>query len=497
MQFLKYKRIWIAGTLVGIVTAGAAAALFFDLIPIPDLFNKTRYEVVLKDDGFHPQKLTIQAGDTVVFRATVNRPFWPASNVHPTHTAFPAFDPKQPVPADETWEFTFDKPGTYLYHDHIASNFEGEILVERQDGTHVVVDCTQERTVQCWEKMMLDTLDRDGVEAALNQVLYLSETEPLFLNDCHGYSHLIGEKAYELYAEHRNFDLTPATALCGYGFYHGFMEQLLLTTGDIDEAREFCRVVDEKLRGKASAAATACFHGTGHGAIDGSDPTTWGNPNAMMEPGFKVCGLLAQNELETYLCETGVFNAIEILAMDPKYQITELRQHPFEFCNKQTLARREACYSNMIPVVLDLTDDDFKKAAAYINEHMIDNNETAIDGHTINDMVTLGLMFEYIRVYGEKPDYAQTGIALCRSFPQEDHLPCIEGLSGGHIKYGEPGIEYIQNLAFCELPELTPEERDSCYSYTLPRMGSRYDQETTQMICDQVAAEYRNKYCLL
>ena len=151
----------------------------------------------------------------------------------------------------------------------------------------------------------------------------------------------------------------------------------------------------------------------------------------------------------------------------------------------------------MIPVILDFTDNDFTKAMEYINTHMIDHQEIAIDGHTINDMVTLGLMFEYIRIYGEDPQYAQKGIELCRSFPEEDRLPCIEGLSGGHMKYGEPGVEYIQNLTFCALPELTSDERESCYSYTLPRMGNRYDSETTKMICDQVPAVYRDKYCLL
>lgn len=499
MKFIfSQKKIAIASIAAAVVLIGAGVSLLaaFHVVELPNFLHVTRHTVVLKADGFHPAKFTIHEGDTVVFKSATGQPFWPASNVHPTHTAYPAFDPKRPIPADESWEFTFPSAGTYLFHDHIASNFEGAITVVKKDGTRVEADCSKDRTVQCWESMMLETLDKEGVESALNKIVYLSETEPLFANDCHGYTHLIGEKAYKLYAEHRNFELTPATALCGYGFYHGFMETLLLTTGDIDEARGFCRMVDEKLSGKASAAATACFHGTGHGAIDGSDPTTWGDSDAMIAPGFKVCSLLAQTELETYLCETGVFNAIEILSHDPKYMITDIREDPFAFCNRQTLARREGCYSNMLPLILEKFDNDVEKSADYINANMIDNNETAIDGHTINELVTIGLMFEYIRLQGESPDYAQKGIAMCRSFPEEDHLACIEGLSGGHVKYGEPGIEYIKNFEFCKNPLLTNEEVDSCYKYTLPRMSTRYDPDTTKMICDQVPVEYKNKYCL-
>lgn len=456
----------------------------------------TNHQIILKEDGFHPSSLVIKEGDTVTFSTKTGQPFWPASNVHPTHTAFPDFDPREPIAPGDTWSFTFNKAGTYLFHDHIASVFEGEIIVEKKDGERVTVDCSKERTTQCWEKLMLETLEKEGVESALNSIVYLSETEPLFLNDCHAYSHLIGEKAYKLYAEDRNFELTPATALCGYGFYHGFMETLLLATGNVEQARQFCLDVDQKLRGTASAAGTACFHGTGHGAIDGSDPTAWGDIEAMMEPGFTMCGLLAQSTLEQYLCDTGVFNAIEILSRDPKYQITELMEDPFALCNTQILERREGCYSNMLPIILDRAQNDVAKAADYINARMIDHNEIAIDGHTINELVTIGLMFEFIRIHGEEPDHVEKGIALCRTMPNEDQLACFQGLGGGYLKYGTPGIEYVASLAFCDNSALSSVEKESCYAYVLPQMRNRYDAPTTKTICQEVALEYREKYCI-
>lgn len=488
--------------IVSICILVAALAIIFGPVwvgKVKDVLNiqSGPYEVVLKENGYNPARLIIQEGDTVTFKTELGIPHWPASNVHPTHTAFPDFDPQGPVNEEESWSFTFTKAGTYRFHDHISSNFEGEIIVEKKDGSRVSIDCSQERNVQCWEKLMLDTLEKEGVESALNTIVRLSETEPLFLNDCHGYSHLIGEKAYKLYVEQDNFELTGATALCGYGFYHGFMETLLLATGNIDEAREFCRIVDQKLAGKASAAATACYHGTGHGAIDGSDPTAWGDPNAMMEPGFKVCELLATNELETYLCDTGVFNAIEILSRDPKYMITEIKHHPFALCNEQPLERREGCYSNMLPLVLENANNDIKKASEYINEHMIDHDEIAIDGHTVNELVTIGLMFEFIRLHGEDPNYAEKGVALCRTMPENDQIACIKGLSGGHLKYGAPGIEYMEVLKLCSSNLLNEPERDGCYEYSLMRLNTRYDGRTTSLICEEVPEPYREKYCTL
>lgn len=471
------------------------ALLFIGSIALYVFISQSQHTIVLTQNGFQPSELTIVVGDTVTFKNKTGKAFWPASDTHPTHTAYPDFDPKKPVEANDTWSFTFTESGVYGFHDHLYSTYEGTIYVQDKKGEVAEIDCTTERSPQCWEQAILTTLEEKGVKAAFDKMVYFSNNEDLFTDDCHGYAHLIGEEAYSLYEADKNFELTPATALCGYGFYHGFMETLLLTTGNIQEARDFCEMADKKLAGQASAASTACYHGTGHGAVDGSDPTAWGDIDAMMEPGFRLCDQLAETELQLYLCNTGVFNAIEVISRDPKYGIADLADDPFAMCNRQPLERREACYSNMLPILLGNYNNDFEAVYAYVNENMIDNDVIAIDGHTINGLVTLGIAFEFIRLHGSDDDYIEKGVALCRNQPEEDHLPCIEGLSGGHIKYGPPGTEYVKNLVFCSDSILTEEERDSCYEYVLPRLYGRYDTPTVQKICSQVAVEYRDKYC--
>lgn len=88
------------------------------------------YEVVLREDGFDPEELTITAGDTIVFSTTRDTHFWPASNLHPTHDIYPAFDPEEPISADATWSFTFEERGIWRMHDHLAPYFTGVITVE-------------------------------------------------------------------------------------------------------------------------------------------------------------------------------------------------------------------------------------------------------------------------------------------------------------------------------------------------------------------------------
>ncbi len=93
--------------------------------PVPSVTRS----VELRPDGFYPQEITIDKGDTVTFSTTRNVYFWPASDLHPTHKIYPEFDPKEPIDADKTWSFKFDKVGAWKYHDHLAPLYRGTITV--------------------------------------------------------------------------------------------------------------------------------------------------------------------------------------------------------------------------------------------------------------------------------------------------------------------------------------------------------------------------------
>lgn len=85
--------------------------------------------VTLTQDGFVPSEITVAKGTTVAFVTENGKIFWPASNLHPSHALYPEFDPLQPIQPDEAWSFTFDKPGSWRYHDHLAPYYTGTITV--------------------------------------------------------------------------------------------------------------------------------------------------------------------------------------------------------------------------------------------------------------------------------------------------------------------------------------------------------------------------------
>lgn len=79
--------------------------------------------------GFVSASVNIKKGTTVKFLNGDSKPHWPASNPHPTHTDYPGFDAGQALQPGESWTFTFDKVGTWKYHNHLNPARGGKITV--------------------------------------------------------------------------------------------------------------------------------------------------------------------------------------------------------------------------------------------------------------------------------------------------------------------------------------------------------------------------------
>ena len=204
-----------------------------------------------------------------------------------------------------------------------------------------------------------------------------------------------------------------------------------------------------------------------------------------------LCRSVAGDEAKLYRCVTGAYNAIEILSHDPKYRLSALEKDPFAFCKTQPENFLEGCYTNMLPAVLMNKDYDLMTAA-----RMVEAIAEPGDTYTVRTGVMLSLFHEFIRVHLADPDYdILEGVRLCRSLKPRSVLPCIDGLAGGHMKYGEPGNEYVRGLAFCGMPELTAAESDRCFGYILPRLRNWYSVEKTKSICESVDEHYRTAYC--
>ncbi len=95
----------------------------------PTPAQQSQNTVTLTTNGFSPTSLTIKAGQTVTW---VNKSGSDAaidSNPHPVHTSYHPLNLGS-FPDGGTLSLTFDKPGTYSYHNHLNPSEQGTIVVE-------------------------------------------------------------------------------------------------------------------------------------------------------------------------------------------------------------------------------------------------------------------------------------------------------------------------------------------------------------------------------
>lgn len=86
--------------------------------------------VTYSDTGFSPKTVMIAKGDTVRFVNESSRRMWVASDLHPTHDIYPAFDDKKAIEKGQVYTFVFDQIGTWNYHDHARASMVGTVIVK-------------------------------------------------------------------------------------------------------------------------------------------------------------------------------------------------------------------------------------------------------------------------------------------------------------------------------------------------------------------------------
>ena len=82
------------------------------------------------DSGFSPSNVTVKKGETLKFKNDSTGNMWIASNGHPVHSDYPGFDAGRSYNPGESYVFTFDRSGSWNYHNHLNPGRSGTIIVE-------------------------------------------------------------------------------------------------------------------------------------------------------------------------------------------------------------------------------------------------------------------------------------------------------------------------------------------------------------------------------
>lgn len=485
VKILKHPFLYIIVFFI-IVSGVTVFGRYSPSLDIGGINNEPRlFSVELKDDGFYPAELTIKVGDSITFSTVSGEDFWPASDPHPTHEFLGGFDPGRIISSDESWTYTFNQSGTWRYHDHLNVSFRGKVTVSKQSEGFFTRDNSlkEECDGLCFDERIRETVRKKGIDAAysLFQETFEAGTLP---RSCHWTAHQIGEEAYELFKNGKEFPITEATSHCGYGFYHGFLEGLLRENPDIEYVLSFCKRVEAEL---GDMGLQNCFHGIGHGFTeDPPDPEVWGNFEAMIKPGIKVCEFLFKNSFRNLnLCLTGVFTVPAGFAANGEFDLSIDPEDPFAFCRTQPYRYRKACYGEFAPKLDTILEWDLSRLPQYVDGILDDKTKRLVVWVVPSVMMARDIL---------KDDHTNYILGCRENFEGRLREICFAGTVFGFFAHGIPGEEYRKVLSFCKAEIFLGDEQALCYSESLRQMRVLYTPQKVTQICEFVPESYK-AYC--
>lgn len=327
----------------------------------------------------------------------------------------------------------------------------------------------------CWKKLILDELEKHGVEASMETVARIYAQDPSFGPSCHSFGHLLGQETYTLFKTGKDFEISPQTSFCSYGFFHGFMEKLAGETGDFSQARDFCTYADKQISQNSPDATLQCFHGIGHGWVNVHDrPELWGSEAKIIKTSLDLCAKVSTEASELSRCATGVFNGIADISGQGLYGLKLDAADPLAVCRRQEEKFKDACYLSFNSVLLSSAKGSFPTAAKFIEA-------IPEDEYAIHAMINLAAIYGFTKL--GLWDHQEIA-TLCRGLEVRLVKACIQGYGFSFLEHGEPGKEYVRAVSFCKSDFLSESEGEACLSYIYTYFAQWYEPKKAFAICD-------------
>jgi hypothetical protein len=482
------KLILISFVLV-LVAGGVGGWLWYDYQP-------GEREFILREDGWHPRSIVVEPGETVTFVNQSKHTFWPASNNHPAHDLYAEFDAGKPIAPGESWSFTFDRPGKWLFHDHLRSFYKGTIYVGQESLSYNCLDHFEGATagikLACWNEKLLEELEARGASAAFKLFAEFYRSDPDFtVVGCHIVSHTLGDSVYGLYLARGKdpdaMEFPPESVYCGYGYYHGILEHMIRDNPEYEIASAFCEGLIRDYEAVLPRIRHNCYHAIGHGFTpEPNNVELWGDPKRLTEPAIAACSQVPDNDTRQE-CYQGTFNVMGDWMWNNQFGLRFDKDNPLHLCS--TYDNEEvsyACYYELSMRITPLVNADLPAAYEKFVSHI---NNTRFEGVVINSAAA-AVIGQFIA----KEDLVPL-IEQCRKLPEYVADDCIHGFAGGLIAHGEPENEYVKAIGFCGDARLTAGEKDICYENIVRMFKSIYSQEKIVEVCAVVESDYQH-YCM-
>lgn len=409
--------------------------------------------VHVTEEGFEPRSVEVEAGGTVVFENVGDEAHWPASDDHPTHEAYSAFDPEEPIEPGAEWSFTFERPGKWEYHDHMNPYLTGEVVVrrgeedragpegggllpsigaffasayevavsafagekeesEKADGEAAETgassgELSQKRYEEIEEELAA-LVRQENPRVALEKLRAEIRTDNALASSCHPLVHDVGHAAYEKYGDFGEA-MKYQDEVCNSGYLHGIIESRFEDSDDVfADMKTMC---DPYPRG--SYMSWQCYHGLGHGAMF---YTANDLPRSLeMCEGF-------ESSFGRSNCANGVF--MENFNADQKLHLSDYLKEsdPFYPCMEQAERHKAICYIYAPTYYLSFEGNDYADALEWCND--------AEPGYEAS--CAYGVGSQAMKENLNDPGLVES---VCAGGEPEQTAPCVEGMTGLYINH--------------------------------------------------------------
>jgi plastocyanin len=422
--------------------------------------------VHVTEKGFEPGSVEVAAGETVVFENVDDEGHWPASDDHPTHEIYPAFDPNKPIQPNTSWSVTLDKPGRWAYHDHMNPTLTGEVVVqeaEPQGGIFSSIGAffahaykatvvallgsggesasgasggkaEEQRDARYEEKKdeLVALMKRENPRVALDRLRTEIETDDALSRSCHSVVHEIGREAYREYGDVGEA-MKYRDEVCNSGYLHGIIETKFSVSEDVfAEMQTMCDGYRE-----GGFLSWQCNHGLGHGVMFYAAND--------LPRSLEMCDRLG-DPFASSNCANGVF--MENFNADQKLHLSEFvkEEDPFYPCMNQAERHKTDCYMYTPTYFLSLHGNDYAGALEWCESAEAGFEDTCAYG--VGTQTTKGNLNDQ--------DFVES---VCMGGAPEQTEPCVEGMAALFVSHSG-ALEPARGLC----ARLEPSNKPACYN---------------------------------
>lgn len=348
--------------------------------------------------------------------------------------------------------------GFALNRSHANAQIES-LMASCQTGS-------QDGAITCWQKAFTVIVPKYGVTQALRVMESYRQKNDLFRANCHIFAHAIGEAGFGVFRS-RAFTAQTGMTSCGFGFYHGFMQEFVSHGGTAAEAKRLCAT--------QSDGAVQCAHGVGHGMVYGSVSRYGLSELPLIAGGIQECAALFS---DAYECINGVFGGIALLYFGVHGLAIEPRKDdPFWACRAQEEVYQKRCYDQMVPVVYGIRGGDFQATG----RELVAINNAEIVSTVIAHLAFIPIHQNPLRHREDALRLGERVFADCRAIGAY-----VDACMGGFVK----------SIVFTELVPTgaswawdvcatlaRPQEREFCFAKVMEQVGFTYSKSDAQAFC--------------